>query len=481
MTAIRAAARAAATVLLVVAYPALTPARPWGTHSKPAAEETVPAEAATENPASPTPQGPAVQPSPAPPTPAPSASAETAPGSGEADALADLIGPELAAELRADEAAVTGQAGGDPAYLSAGGGSGPSAGQVGASSTMNPAISLIATVAGSYFTSDRHVQRSGPVPADTGFHFLEAELGIEASVDPYFYLRGFFAFGADDFEVEEMYAETMRLPGALKVRAGQFLASFGRSNPTHPHVWEFIDAPLTRERFFSGEGLLSPGVELSWLAPLPFYLKVIGAAAMPEVPEVGGTPDEATFGKDQDYDFLYLARLETFVPFSDTWSLNLGASVVTGPSGQGTGERSDVFGGDLFLRYKPTDGGDHFEFKFTAEGDFRQRQFAGNRLLDWAVYGEADFRLAQQWRVAVRGDAGEGDLTRGDTMTGPALDMGEERGALSLTFFPTEFSLLRLQGTVSHPHGEAWSGPEWVGEVFLQAMFAIGAHGAHPF
>jgi len=300
-------------------------------------------------------------------------------------------------------------------------------------------------------------------------------------VDPYFYLRGFFAFGADDFEVEEAYAETMRLPGGLKLRAGQLLAPFGRSNPTHAHTWEFIDAPLTRERFFSGEGLRSPGVELSWLAPLSFYLKLTGWAGMADVPQPSTTDDEHTFGKDRDYDFLYLARLETFVPFSDTWSMMLGASAVTGPAGQGVGTRSDAFGGDLFLRYKPTDGSDHFEFKFTAEGLVRQRHFPAERLWDWTLYGEADFRLAQQWRVAVRGDVGEGDLLRGDTATDPALDMGEERGSLSLTFFPTEFSLLRLQGTVSHPHGDAWSGPAWVGEVFLQAMFAIGAHGAHPF
>jgi hypothetical protein len=496
MSTICAAGRAAVTALFVVVCPVLARGQQPGADTQPAAGEPVPPAATTGTPPSPTPQAPAVQPSPAAPTPptpiaetpptTPTTPTTTRPSAEGSDALADLIGPDLAAELRTDEEAITGRTGGNPAYLSSGGGAGgagssPASGEIGASNTMNPAISLIATVAGSYFTSDQHVPRSGPVPGDTGFHFLEAELGIEAAVDPYFYLKGYFAFGAEGAETEEAYAETMRLPGALKVRAGQFLASFGRSNPTHAHVWEFLDAPLSRERFFSGEGLRSPGVELSWLAPLPFYLKVTGAASMAEVPEVGTTPDEATFGKDHDYDFLYLGRIESFIPLSDTWSMNLGASVVTGPSGQGTGERSDVFGGDLFLRYKPTSGSDHFEFKFTAEGDFRQRQSAGNRLLDWAVCGEATFRLAQQWRVAVRGDAGEGDLRRGDTLTGPALDLGEERGALSLTFFPTEFSLLRLQGQLSHPHGDAWSGPEWVGEFYLQAMFALGAHGAHPF
>jgi hypothetical protein len=59
--------------------------------------------------------------------------------------------------------------------------------------------------------------------------------------------------------------------------------------------------------------------------------------------------------------------------------------------------------------------------------------------------------------------------------------MAEERGSLSVAFVPSEFSLIRLQGAISHPHGDGWSGPEHVGEVHLQFMVAAGAHGAHSF
>ncbi|MBI5499751.1 MAG: hypothetical protein HY907_05880 [Deltaproteobacteria bacterium] len=421
---------------------------------------------------------PAADPRPARPEPVEGTTAEPPAD----DELSELIGPELAAELRADEAAITGETAADPAYLSPGGGADSrSGGTLGASNLMNPAISLVVNVAGSYFTDETHVARGGHVPTENGIHVQEAEFAVEAAVDPYFHLKGYFVFGLTFFETEEVYAETLRLPGGLKVRLGQMLAPFGRTNPTHPHAWEFVDAPLPSQRFFSGEGLRSPGLELSWLAPLPFYLKAYASASMPDVPQPGSSPDEATFGADEDDDFLYLGRLETFLPLSDSWSLLLGASALTGPSGQGAGTRSEVFGGDLFLRHKPTQGSSHFEFDLTFEGAFRQRQFPANRLADWAISGEAALRLAQQWKMAFRGDAAEGDLVRGATMTGPAVDMGEERGTMSVTFFPTEFSLLRLQGTLSHPHGEAWSGPEWVGEVFVQAGLVVGAHGAHPF
>jgi hypothetical protein len=260
------------------------------------------------------------------------------------------------------------------------------------------------------------------------------------------------------------------------------LAPFGRSNQAHAHTWEFVDAGLPHQRFLSGEGLRAPSLELSWLAPVPFFLKLTGWAGMPsQIPPAGGTADEKTWGQDHDYDFLYLGRLETHIPFDDEWSMSLGASAATGPAGQGTGTRSDLFGGDLYLRYKPVDTSSYFEFDLAVEGAYRQRQFLGNRLTDWALAVEPTFRVAKQWRLALRGDVAEGDLTRGAFMTGPGLDFGEERGSLSVSYFPTEFSLLRLQGTFSHPHGAAWSGPEYGGELFLQASYALGAHGAHPF
>ncbi|MDI7266424.1 MAG: hypothetical protein QME96_00320 [Myxococcota bacterium] len=394
--------------------------------------------------------------------------------------LEDLIGEDLAAELERDEEEVRGRAGrASPAAPAAG--SDATGGAIGPGRLLNPAISLVGTFAGTYYTNETHVPRGGHVPETTGIHVVEAEFAVEAAVDPYFYLKGYFLFGTDFFEIEEAYVETLGLPGGLRARAGRMRAPFGRLNPRHAHQWKFIDAPLPNQRFLSGEGFSAPGVELGWVAPLPFYLRAVASANYPDIPQPGDVPDERTFGKDEDYDFIYLGRIETFVPFGDEWSLMLGAGALTGPAGQGHGTRSDVFGGDLFLRYKPVAGTSYFEFDLAAEGMFRQRQFPANRLADWAAYAEAMFRLSRRWRIALRGDAAGGDLVRGPTMTGPGLETAEERGTLSVAFMPTEFSLLRLQGALSHPHGDAWTGPEWVGEVHLQLTVSVGAHGAHAF
>ena len=58
----------------------------------------------------------------------------------------------------------------------------------------------------------------------------------------------------------------------------------------------------------------------------------------------------------------------------------------------------------------------------------------------------------------------------------PEWTGARDRVAAQLTFFPTEFSRLRAQGSVDHP---AWADPIWA--AFLSLEVSVGAHGAHAF
>ena len=75
--------------------------------------------------------------------------------------------------------------------------------------------------------------------------------------------------GETRVELEEAFVTTTSLPHDLQVKVGQFLTEFGRINPTHPHTWDFVDAPLVTGRMLGPEGLRSAGVRASWLMPLP--------------------------------------------------------------------------------------------------------------------------------------------------------------------------------------------------------------------
>jgi hypothetical protein len=148
----------------------------------------------------------------------------------------------------------------------------------------NPNLSMILDTAAAYWTSAHPLESGGHDPVHSGFNLQQLELYYDSNVDPYLRLDANLVFGRDGFELEEAYASTLALPGRLKVRAGQFLTPFGRLNPMHPHSWSFVDQPLVQGRLFGPDGSRGLGTEVSWLAPLPWYLETFLAANQPAGP-----------------------------------------------------------------------------------------------------------------------------------------------------------------------------------------------------
>ena len=70
-------------------------------------------------------------------------------------------------------------------------------------------------------------------------------------------------------EVEEAFATTTSLPWNLQVKAGSFRSAFGRQNGQHLHVQDFTRRPLVNSAFLGTDGLRGPGLQVSWLTPLP--------------------------------------------------------------------------------------------------------------------------------------------------------------------------------------------------------------------
>ena len=67
----------------------------------------------------------------------------------------------------------------------------------------------------------------------------------------------------------------MTLPFDTQLKMGQMRNRFGLLNQIHEHDRPFIDAPNVLARFLGEEGLVESGAELTWVAPLPFYLEVL--------------------------------------------------------------------------------------------------------------------------------------------------------------------------------------------------------------
>ncbi len=415
-------------------------------------------------------------PPPEPPAPLPGeAAAQDPPQAPEAE---PVISPEEQAELDA----ATGADAADAARATPPPPASASAGAGAPLQSMNPDLAFVLDVAAAAFSDAKPLQTGGHDPARNGFSLQQLELSISKNVDPYFRFDSNIVFSQFGVEVEEAYATTLALPHQLQLRAGQFLTRFGRLNATHPHAWDFVDQPLAIGRVFGGEGNRGLGAELSWLSPLPWYVELLGS-----VTEAGGEGTARSFfggedpGVEKPTDFQVTFAAKQFFELSDDWSLMWGLSYAGGPNSSGHDNRSEVYGTDLYLKYRPITTGSHTIVTLQAEWLYRRRQVPGDVLSDQNGYAYLSWRFAQRWATAARWEYGSAAHDRSGDVAADPLDpewtSGRQRLSANLTLWPTEFSRLRLQGSVDAP---GWhESPTWA--LMLAAEFIIGAHGAHKF
>lgn len=348
--------------------------------------------------------------------------------------------------------------------------------------SMNPDIAFIADFALAAFSSATPRQTGAHDPRRNGFNLQQLEMSLSKAVDPYFRFDSNIVFGQFGVELEEAYATTLALPWSLQLRAGQFLTRIGRLNALHPHAWDFVDQPFVLGRLLGGEGNRGLGVEGSWLSPLPWYLELV-ASVTDAVGE--GTARSFFGGADlpvhSPLDLQTTVAVKQFFPLSPDLSLSWGLSGAFGPNPTGHRNRTDIYGTDLYLKYRPIAAASHTVIALQAEWFYRRRQVPGDVLADHGGYAQVLWRFAMRWAAAARYEHGSPAHGRAGLFAGDYLDPDwrddRHRVSAALTFSPSEFSRLRLQGAADAP---LWTDEvDWA--VFLAAEFVIGAHGSHPF
>ncbi len=335
-------------------------------------------------------------------------------------------------------------------------------------------------------------------PQGRGFTLQSAEIALDGAVDPYF--RGFanINFGLDpDGETHvglgEAYLLTTALPADLQVKAGQFLAEFGRQNTQHAYQWDFVDQPIVLNRLLGPHSLRNPGARLSYLVPTPFYTELMlgvfngqGNSAF----SYRASSTDALHGRtslDRELrdpgDLLYVPRLASSFDLSDSQTLVAGTSAAFGPNNSGADARSQVYGVDLYWKWKPTSAEHGFPFlAWQTEGLYRRYEAGADpiaglpseTLHDWGFYSQLLWGFKRRWVAGLRGEWADGDTgayDASDRFRGERI-----RVAPNLTFYPTGFSKLRLQYNLDD--GELF-GIEH--SVWFQFEFLLGTHGAHKF
>ena len=350
-----------------------------------------------------------------------------------------------------------------------------------------------------------HSHTGSLLSGSEGFNFNYGELSLFSTVDPYFDLFAAFHLAEDHFEVEEAYVNTRKLPGGFGLRIGKFLSSFGRANSQHAHTWNFQEIPLIYRVFFGDEGLNEKGVQLNWIAPLPFYLNIGMELLQGENPVSFGLenpelhPDEEDGADHHEDHELDHAAAPGLLMFLVKTSADIGDLVILGGISYANGStrsvheyiegeyavsgRTGIFGCDITLKYLL----DSYRY-ISLQAEYMNRHFSGDLYEESVLpfersqsgfYTEIIYRFSKLWRTAFRFDMLDRnrlEINGNDTK----LPEDMTRYSFMIDYSPTEFSRIRVQ----YNYNKYWffeGEMKNFGELNLQLNIAVGAHGAHPF
>ena len=349
-----------------------------------------------------------------------------------------------------------------------------------------------------------HIEVGDHDPQQRGFNARNIELAFDGAVDPYFEGFANIVFKLDndnatEVEVEEAFMQTTSLPFNLQLKAGQFFAAFGRLNPTHPHTWDFADTPLVNGLFLGPDGLRGVGAQGSWTLPLPWYSQLIFASqngrgstgfSFRNPGEDGMFFDRITTDREARglQDFVWIPRFENSFNLSDTQTVLAGVSGAFGSNETGANSRTQIYGADLLYKWKSSHAEGGFPFmKWQTEFMYRRFQ-AGHgaddsfpvaeTFHDWGLYSQVLWGFKKGWVAGIRGDY----VHMQDSMFTDDLDRQSRwRLSANLTWYPTEFSKIRLQYNQDFLEENFFLSAREVESIFLQWEFILGSHGAHKF
>src|SRR5262249_42559159 len=151
-------------------------------------------------------------------------------------------------------------------------------------------------------------------------------------------------------------------------------------------------------------------------------------------------------------DLLLNARVSSSTDLSQTTTALAGVSGMFGDNATGDHRRTAIYGADVYLRWKPVEARKGFPFvAWRTEAASRGLDAAADAtsgapdetLRDLGAYSQVAWGFTDRWVLGVRADYanGEGGLGRTDD----ALRDRRARGSLALTYYPTEFSKIRVE------------------------------------
>jgi hypothetical protein len=296
--------------------------------------------------------------------------------------------------------------------------------------------------------------------------------------------------GSEGVTLEEGYFTFLELPADLQARVGKFRTAFGRTNEYHPHSIPWVDYPLVIKNYLGEEGLIGTGSSLSYLLPADQYTEFTY-----EFFRLNGEAESGVFNPEAE-DYGHLIRGKTFFEFSDTTTLELGASSMVSPvTDEYAFDDNWLNGLDFTLKWAPLGDGSFRKFEWRTElfglrksmfheehhDDDHDHDAEVEHELDhdmeierenlFGFYSSIDYRLNQFWNIGGRYDYVENPFE---------LEMNEKALSLYLTWWQSEYAFWRLglmRSIMEHEGIEE----DAINGMFLQFNISLGPHPAHKY
>jgi hypothetical protein len=205
---------------------------------------------------------------------------------------------------------------------------------------------------------------------------------------------------------------------------------------------------------------------------------------------------------------LLVPRYAASFNLSDSQTLVTGASAAFGPNSTGSDTDTQIYGVDLFWKWKSPN--QHAGFPFVSfQNEAMMRRFKAGAfnwdlnangsldagelpnietgqpafvpretITDYGFYSQVAWGIRKGWVAALRGDYVFPETrAKYESILGRDPDRAERwRLSPNLTYYPSEFSKIRLQYNYDHRRGIGSDHSIW-----LQVEFLLGAHAAHKF
>ena len=307
------------------------------------------------------------------------------------------------------------------------------------------------------------VGAAGPSPGggEPSLNMQEAELSFQAVVDPYARADFFVTLSPEEVALEEGYITFTALPGGFLTKVGRMRDAFGKVNGLHPHTMPWVDRPLVTRNLTGGEdGLADAGISVARLIPNPWlFLEATGQVYQ---------GNSAIFQAPTRGDLAYVGHLRAYQDLGESTNVDLGGSIAYGHNGLTADTTTRLLGVDATLRWKPLRRSIYTHFLARGELTWSRAEEEAGPLSAFGAYGYLEYKFARRFTAGLRYDNSQRAGTPGLRDTG---------GSFILTFKPSEFSLVRAQ----YRRTSFADTDSPANELLFQLLFAIGAHGAHPF